>query len=119
MITESDGGAVGTWSIMVYSISSKGLTSSQPTDLVIADFKKRFPKCPDEFPNVAAVSWLQATNQIAVVAQMPCQSSCSDMCKILGYIIDPVTGVIARRLRASEVHKEWAGALGPALRESR
>jgi hypothetical protein len=83
--------------------------------LAVADFKQRFPNCPDEHPNVAAVDWLQGSAELALVVQMPCHSSCSDMCQIIGYVINPVTGIIARRLSATEVRREWAGAIGPRL----
>lgn len=86
-----------------------------PTASALAGFEQRFAKCPEEFPSLAAVDWLEGSRELAVVVEMPCHSSSSDMCRFNGYIIDPVSGVISRRLTESDVRREWAGAIGPRL----
>jgi hypothetical protein len=40
------------------------------------------------------------------------------MCEILGYVVDPVTGAVARRLSAVEVRKSWTDVIGPRLAEA-
>jgi hypothetical protein len=117
-VTQSDGGWVGTWSVTVYRLRATGVSVSAPTKAVLADFQERFPKCPDEHPNVAAVDWEDGTRRLRLVVEMPCHSSCADMCEILGYVVDPVTGAVARRLSAAQVRTSWPTAIGPRVAEA-
>jgi hypothetical protein len=116
-VTESDGGSVGTWSITVLRFSPEGVEKTNPGSRALADFKQKYPNCPDEYPNVAGVGWLHESQDLLLIVEMPCHSSCQDMCKFLGYIVNPDNGKIKKRLNANEVRARFRAMIGPRLRE--
>jgi len=115
-LTQSDGGWVGTWSVKIYRLKSGGVSASDPGGLPLADFKRLFPRCSDEYANVAAVGWLDGSRRLRLVVEMPCHSSCSDMCKVVGYVVDPTHGGVIERVPAPAIRGRWKTALGLRLR---
>ena len=100
----------------VYRLGATGLTESDPGRLVLADFKQLFPRCPDEYPNVAAVGWLDGSRHLRLVVEMPCHSSCTDMCRVAGYVIETARRVILERLPETALRRGWNAAIGSRLR---
>jgi hypothetical protein len=84
-ITSSDGGWVGTWTVTVHWRDGR---TTNPSKAALQRFKREFPMCPDEFPNVAAVGWAQSSRNLRVLVEMPCRSSCPQMCKFRGFVVD-------------------------------
>jgi hypothetical protein len=115
-LTQSDGGWVGTWSVRLYRLKPTGLSESDPGRLVLAHFKQLFPRCPDEYPNVAAVGWVDGSRRLRLVVEMPCHSSCTDMCRVAGYVVDTAGGVILERLPETALRRAWKAAIGSRLR---
>jgi hypothetical protein len=114
-LTQSDGGWVGTWSITAYRVTSAGVSKSLAQIVALADFRRKFSRCPDEYPNVAGVAWLNGSKRLLLVAEMPCHSGCVDMCKLLGYVVDPVSGSIFERVSEKDMKTRWKTLLGPRL----
>ena len=115
-LTQSDGGWVGTWSVRLYRLGPTGLSESDPGRLVLADFKQLFPRCQDEYPNVAAVGWVEGPRRLRLVVEMPCHSSCTDMCRVAGYVVDTAGGGILERLRETTLRRARKAAIGSRLR---
>jgi len=115
-ITQSDGGWVGTWSVRVYRLRSTGLSESDPGRRALADFKRLFPRCPDEYPNVVAVDWLDGSSRLRLVLEVPCHSSCTDMCRVAGYVVDVVGGAVIERLPEAAVLRGWKAVTGSRFR---
>jgi hypothetical protein len=115
-ITSSEGGSVGTWSVSVFRVSRTSVTQATVGATALADFKKRYPRCPDEYPNVVAVDWSGTSAQLLLAVEMPCHSSCQDMCSYLGYRIRVKDDAILEQLDESEVVVRWADHIGPRLR---
>src|SRR5262249_36283958 len=97
-LTESDGGSVGTWSTTVYRLDEALIRPARIDHDVLQDFRRHFPQCPDESPNVVAVGWSDGSASIRIVVQMPCHSSCSAMCAFRGYVINSESGKIEEQL---------------------
>jgi hypothetical protein len=117
-LTESDGGLIGTWSVTVYNVAKPGITRLTAADAAVrADYRQRVMKhaCPDEVPNVAAVSWVHGSKQLALVAEVPPHSSCRQMGRIYGYVVRLPSGYIVRRLSTAEVRSAWRKDLGSRL----
>lgn len=117
-VTESDGGWVGTWGFTVYRIQGRSVVATRPTQTVMADFRRRYPHCPDEQPNLAAVGWDRGSAQLSVIAEMPCHGGCADMCAVRGYVIETGSGRILETLDAASIRRDWAQRIGPRLRTS-
>jgi len=115
-LTQSDGGWVGTWSVTVYRLRPTGLSESDPGRLVLADFKQLLPRCSGEYPNVGAVGWLNGSRRLRLAVEMPCRSSCTDMCRVAGYVVDASGGVILERLPEAALRRGWKTAIGSRLR---
>ena len=115
-LTQSNGGWVGTWSVKVHRLRSTGLSESEPGRRALADFKRLFPRCPDDYPNVAAVDWLDGSSRLRLVLEMPCHSSCTHMCRMAGYVVDAEGGAVIERLPEAEVLRGWKAVIGARFR---
>ena len=109
-LTSSDGGSVGTWSVRVYWPADGNVTD--PSKVALRTFKREFWKCPEEYPNVGAIGWVQASRRLRVLVEMPCHSSCIQMCRLRGYVVDAMTGQVVERLSEDAVGRRWKGSLG-------
>lgn len=115
-LTQSDGGWVAAWSVRAYRLRSTGLSESDPGRLALADFKQLFSRCRDEYPNVAAVDWLNGSSRLRLVLEMPCHSSCRDMCRVAGYVVNVADGAVIERVPEAAVQREWKAITGLRFR---
>lgn len=119
-LTQSDGGGVGTWILSIGQISDKGtLSISDDIDkLALADFRNKIlPKdCSDEYPNLAAVSWVES-RKLFIVGEVPPHSSCKKMGALFGYVIAIPSGEILTRIDDKMISKEWHAQLGQRLKK--
>lgn len=109
-ITSSDGGWVGSWTAVVYTLDQRGITPFEVSPLVTARFQARRGAC-DEQPNVAAVGWINA-DVLLVVAEAPPHSSCKDMGVIRGYEVSLRDGTIRSEYSSSELSRRFGGMFG-------
>jgi hypothetical protein len=109
-VTSSEGGWVGTWSVRLYWTADGNVTD--PGKFALQSFKREFPRCPEEHPNVGVVGWLQASRRLQLLVEMPCHSSCAQMCQVRGYVVDSASGRILERLSDNAVRKRWKRRLG-------
>jgi len=115
-VTQSDGGAVGTWYVEVYRILHRRLQKIDVMKTVAAEFQKRAGGCPEKDANIAAVGWL-GPKALLVVAEAPPHSSCRDMGKIRGYEVSVTNGHLIRKYNADELKYKHLKLLGPRLKE--
>ncbi len=119
VVTESDGGLVGGWFISVYSIENDRLISLLVTDQVTRTFRQ-LSRCSDnEAPNIGAVAWLRGSMRLLVVAEVPPHSSCLDMGKLRGYIVEVPSGNVVQQMTASQLKQQWRGSLGERVLSGR
>jgi hypothetical protein len=105
-VTYSDGGAVGTYHVAAYRISSGRMKKLDLTGAARRDFQKRYPKCfSPEAPNIAGIAWSADSRQLLVAAQVLPHANCDDMGT---FNIERIPQPAARAL----LH----GVIGPALR---
>lgn len=114
-ITESDGGYVGTWFVRVFLMRTGQLEVVDVTKNDREHFRWIFPRCPDEFPNMVAVGWVDGSRTFLVAGEMPCRSSCVDMCKIFGYVVEVPSRKILERFDSKLLRRRWRHFLGPRL----
>jgi hypothetical protein len=114
-VTQSDGGAVGTWYVEVYRILSGSLQKIEVMRTVSADFQTRPGGCTEEVANIGAVGWL-GPKSLLMVAEAPPHSSCRDMSVIRGYEVSVSDGCIIRRYKSNELKKRHWKLLGPRLK---
>lgn len=115
-ITQSDGGLVGTWYTTVFMIKVDSVRSIDVSRSVVTDFKRRYVCSGPEEPNVAAIAWLKDSERILLVAEVPPHSSCPEMGKIRGYIVEVATGNIIGTMSEAEIKAGWAKYMGPRPR---
>jgi hypothetical protein len=122
-LTESEGGWVGQWLLTIYRITHDGLMLFEPSKPAIADFRRRvkngstrYPDfCPEGEPNVPGVAWLDGSKRLLLVVEWACHSPCDDMCRKLGYLVNPISGAILERFTEKEMKTRWKQVLGPRL----
>ncbi|HJW06874.1 MAG TPA: hypothetical protein VJ527_10335 [Rhodanobacter sp.] len=114
VVTESDGGLVGSWSATAYRLTSTGLAARNLGQLVSSEFQKREGAC-SEIPNVGASGWLES-GILLVVAEAPPHSSCRDMGAIRGYEVSAIDGKILKRYDEAELRARYGHRLGLRFR---
>ena len=115
-VTQSDGGWVGTWYVEVYLISDTSLQRAKVTDRAFEDFSRRKVTrkrpCEVEAPNLGALTWSQSSKRLLIIAEAPPHSSCCDMGRIHGYMVDVPTGTIIARYSLTDLVKLYQAKFG-------
>lgn len=115
-LTNSEGGAAGTYDVYVVAGRLHGRTF-KVRDILRTDALGI--ACPGEDLNLAAVGWNAAGTRLKVVAQVPPHSTCALMGQIQGLEIDVPHGRVLRILKAGTMPRAWRRQLGPELSAAR
>jgi hypothetical protein len=119
-ITQSDGGATGTWFVRSYILESDRVRevdlSAEPKSQ-FAD-SKVCPALGNETPNVMGVAWVNGSQDVLVIARAPFHSPCSDKKAALGFLVNANTGHVTARFTFGQVQKRWGRLLGRGFRAS-
>jgi hypothetical protein len=116
-VTQSYGGAVGEWRVTVYLVRQAHAEAVNVSQAAVTSFKRHY-RCKDaEEPNVAAVAWTEGSRYLLLVTEVPPHSSCPEMGKIRGYLVDASSGRVVRTIEPRELTARWSGALGERLRQ--
>ncbi len=114
-ITESDGGEVGTWQVSVYKIEGNHVNEIDVSNKVLNSFKKQY-KCTEiEDPNIGAIKWLNGGKNILLVAEVPPHSSCNEMGKVRGYVVEISSGRITKEFDEKALKLHWGIYLGKRI----
>jgi hypothetical protein len=111
-ITESSGGVVGDWHVIVYLHDGRRVRRVDVSKTVLQSFQKHYRCQEPEVPNVGAVTWLHGAKHLLLVAEVPPHSSCLEMGKIRGYIVDIPTGRIRQEYSEKKLRAHWGVYLG-------
>lgn len=142
-ITSTEGGLVGTWNVIVYSIEARGIVAHNVMNDVRADFAHRFPAGVNtpgthmfsdkergafakdaSWVNVSACGWLSQPERLIVRASVPPSSRFGpNMGEKAVYVVDPLSGKILQtylgeQAKTFEVGDKLEGAL-KLLREEK
>lgn len=111
-ITESYGGEVGEWLVSVYLIENERVRREHVTREVVRRFHKHYRCIEPEEPNVGAITWVKGSEQLLVVAEVPPHSSCPEMGKVRGYLVEVPTGRILQEFPENQLKARWGRHLG-------
>jgi hypothetical protein len=130
-ITHSLGGALGTYQVLIYRPEQPG--AHDVATEVRHDLAKRYPACvgaeagctaaqrrrmqrDTSWVNVAAIRWMEKSNQLLMMAWVPDSSEFgANLGRRQGYVVDTHTGRILRRYSEAEFDKKfrkWFGDWG-------
>lgn len=120
-VTHSDGGALGTYHVLVYRPEDNA-----PVELASAvrkDLARRFPACvgggctaeerrrmrrSSDWVNVAAIRWMENSDRLLLMAWVPDSSGFgANLGKYNGYLVDAHTGRILNRYSQEEFQKRF------------
>lgn len=122
-ITNSNGGAVGTYRVLIYRPESSG-----PVELASAvrkDLARRFPACAGttagctseqrkkmqrdvSWVNVAAIRWMEKSDRLLMLAWVPDSSEFgANLGKYNGYVVDAHSGRVLNRYSEDEFKKRF------------
>ena len=120
-VTQSDGGNVGTWYVDVFLLSKVGIRRVDIAKQAKKEFMTTY-KCvtagdptANEQPNIAALKWLNGSNKLLLVAEVPPHSSCPEMGKLMGYVVSVPSGRVLQRYKERELRKTWSPVFGERL----
>lgn len=117
-INEDDGGTTGTWTVIVYDVNSREVSRFDVTKNVLKRVQNLYPCDTPEIPNIAAIGWINRSDSLAVIAQVPPHSSCPQMGKYVGYLISIPSGQILREItEPSALIEAWSKYMAPSLLE--
>jgi hypothetical protein len=111
-VTESYGGEVGEWVVWINVIEGERVRVINPAKDVSKSFKKHYKCYNAEEPNVGAVKWLNGGKHLLLVAEVPPHSSCPEMGKLRGYIVEIPTGKIVQEFDEAKLTTDWGPFLG-------
>ncbi|MBI5843776.1 MAG: hypothetical protein HZB23_03805 [Deltaproteobacteria bacterium] len=114
-ITESYGGAVGDWHVTVYLLGEKKVESYDVTQKAFPAFKKHFVCIEPEDPNFGALKWLEGSKKLLVAAEVPPHSSCPEMGKLRGYVIEVPSGNILKEYEEDKLRTIFGEYFGNRL----
>lgn len=115
--TYSDGGAVGTFHVLVYFVEENGLRIIEPTKSVTRAYLSRPPECHyPEDPNVGAIAWLGDSDRLLVAAETLPHSNCEGMGTFRAYEIRLPDGEIVRSYDQLDAKKRFWNRMGEELR---
>ena len=127
-ITHSLGGALGTYQVLIYR--TKANSAEDVATEVRQDLAKRYPACVGEaagcsaaqrrkmqrdpsWVNVAAIRWMQKSDQLLMMAWVPDSSDFgANLGKRQGYVVDTHNGRILRRYTQAEFEKKFRKDFG-------
>ncbi len=115
-ITASEGGAIGRWYVRVYVLVGDGIRRLNIGQEVVKDFKRHYKCWEPEAPNVGAVTWVEGSAKLLLVAQVPPHSSCREMGKLGGYVVSVPKGRILESMEEKALRARWGGVLGTGLK---
>lgn len=119
-INTSDGGAVGSWIVNVYTLSASGKPEALIIDSEIGRIVETLPKCDEkEDANVGIAAWLSGGNEFLLVVEVPPHSSCRNMGALRGFRVSTVSGKIKERLSEEALRQSLGSTLGCRFSEDR
>jgi len=116
-ITESFGGEVGDWHVTVYMIEKGVVQRLAVSNEVVKSFKSYYRCTEPEEPNIGAITWLNGSRDLLLVAQVPPHSSCPEMGKVRGYLVEVPTGQITKEFDEKELRDLFGGCLGSRFKK--
>jgi hypothetical protein len=111
-VTQTDGGAVGTWFVTLFLVEKGRVRHMIVAKEVVTHAHKRFTCVEPQPPNVAAVTWVNGSRHLLLVAEVPPHSNCHEMGRTFGYLVSVPTGRIVREISARELEERWGKSLG-------
>lgn len=113
--TYSDGGAVGTFHVLIYY--ENGSRVIEPTAHVTKEFLSHPRVCFNpEDPNLGAIEWIKDSSEILVAAETLPHSNCDNMGTFRAYIIYLPDGNILKSYNQIEAKKLFGKHMGSELR---
>ena len=106
-ITESDGGNVGKWYVRIYLIENTKVRKADLVQEVEKDYKGKYRCQEPEDTNIAGIKWLEGSQKLLLVAQVPPHSSCPEMGKLGGYIVSVPSGKIIQAMDQKKLMADW------------
>jgi hypothetical protein len=111
-ITSSDGGADGTWEVVLFLLEYERFTYYDPGKEAVLLFKQQYP-CLDQLePNVGAVRWLKESKHLLLALEMPPAAACADRKAVRGYAVEANTGKVLKEYDRKKLIDEWGEYLG-------
>lgn len=115
--TYSDGGAVGTFHMVIYYVEKDKLRATEPTGAVTKEFLSHPRVCFEpEDPNIGAIKWIKDSSEILVAAETLPHSNCDNMGTFRAYTIRLPGDGIVKSYGQIEAKKLFWKHLGTELR---
>ena len=115
-VTYSDGGAVGTFHVLIYRVDDTGVHKSEP---VPNGRKLLKPNCINkEFPNVGAIQWGENSSTLIIAVEVPPHSSCVDMGTFKAFEISVADGKELKEYGQLEAKRVFKKTLGVELQNA-
>ncbi len=111
-VTQSFGGSVGEYRVTVYLLEGGKIRGVDVSAEAVKEFEKHYKCVEPEEPNIGAAKWVDSSNSLLLVAEVPPHSSCLEMEKIGGYLVVVPTGKIIQEFEEKELRARWEQYLG-------
>ena len=118
-VTYSDGGSVGDYHIIIYSLPHLKPSVTDFGKAAKQDFLEHYPKCYyAQQPNLAAVAWWQLSKGLLIATEVQPVSDCDDMGTFSLYEVTVPDGKIVKKYTQLEAKRLFKDALGAELKNA-
>jgi hypothetical protein len=114
-VTQSDGGELGTWYVVVYRLQEGAVVALDVTAAALTAFKREYSCIEPEEPNVGAVTWANGSRELIIATEVPPHSTCPQRGMLRGYVVNVTTGAIVTEVSEGELRAKWGPLLGARL----
>jgi hypothetical protein len=117
-ITESSGYTTG-YHATIYRLENDTLHQVEGVNRLVQRDFDRHHRCSDgQLPNIAGLRWMEDSQRLVVVAEVPPLGICKDMGYFAGYMVS-ISGTTSRlleRYSPNAIETQWKDALGYRLK---
>ncbi|MBX7198746.1 MAG: hypothetical protein K1X51_05170 [Rhodospirillaceae bacterium] len=115
LITENDGGLMGSYLLTVVGQVNGHLTVRHLSKLVATKFGHPVRCFEPESPNVVGLTWLGSSRELVAVAEIVPHSNCDSMGTFTAYSVDPWRSRVLNTFTQAEAKERFGSLMGPRL----
>lgn len=115
LVTENDGGLMGSYLLTVVGQVNSHLTVRHLSKVVAKKFGHPVRCFEPESPNVVGLTWLGSSREVVAVAEIVPHSNCDSMGTFTAYSVDPWHSRVLETYTQAEAKERFGPLMGPRL----
>jgi hypothetical protein len=97
-------------------VNNQRVRRIEVTREVEREFKEKYKCVEPQPPNIGGIKWIDSSDKLLLVAEVPPHSNCPQMGLIMGYVVSLPSGKIMERFDLANLNIVWGNQLGLRLK---